>query len=87
MRHQVSSRQLALWPRHEISEVWAPTGIYHPPPASTEVQETAETRSDSASITALTRATGTCGQVGRGSRRHGRGGVAAGRRVHAVDLV
>jgi hypothetical protein len=30
MRHHASVNQLVLWPRHEISEAWAPTGIVHP---------------------------------------------------------
>ncbi len=95
MRHPVSSRQLVLWPRHEISEVWAPTGIYHPPPVpevdtgerGATVDETDDGTDSAPIVTALTRATGTCGQVGRGSGRRARRGVAAARRVSTGDLV
>lgn len=31
MRHHVSPNQLALWPYHQLSPAWAPTGIRHPP--------------------------------------------------------
>lgn len=27
MRHAVSPNQLVLWPHHELTEAWAPTGI------------------------------------------------------------
>jgi hypothetical protein len=95
MRHQVSSRQLVLWPRHEISEVWAPSGICHPPPepvvdtgdSGDTVDETEHGTGPAPVVTALTRDTGTCGQVGRGTRRRARGGVSAGRRMSALDLV
>lgn len=93
MRHPISPRQLVLWPRHEISEVWAPTGIRHPPPEvdtgdSGDTVDEADHGTDLIPIvTALTRATGTCGQVGRSSRRRGRGAPATGRRMYAVDLV
>jgi hypothetical protein len=46
MRHSVSRHQLVLWPRHEITELWAPTGITNSPLTAeddhTEGQEDAE---------------------------------------------
>lgn len=32
MRHATSPNQLVLWPHHELTETWAPTGILLPPP-------------------------------------------------------
>jgi hypothetical protein len=31
MRHHISTNQLVIWPRHELTQTWAPTGIVHPP--------------------------------------------------------
>ena len=36
MRHAVSVNQLVIWPRHEITQAWAPTGILHSPQNGTE---------------------------------------------------
>ena len=30
MRHQISPNQTVLWPHHELTEAWAPTGIRPP---------------------------------------------------------
>jgi hypothetical protein len=38
MRHHVSPNQLALWPHHELTEAWAPTGILHPSKAAPPVR-------------------------------------------------
>jgi hypothetical protein len=35
MRHHVSTNQLVLWPHHELTEAWAPTGIRYPPQTPT----------------------------------------------------
>jgi hypothetical protein len=37
MRHVVSTNQLVLWPHHELTQAWAPTGILHPPQKGTEI--------------------------------------------------
>jgi hypothetical protein len=45
MRHAVSVNQLVLWPRHEISEAWAPTGIkYLPQPDDATTEPTTPER-------------------------------------------
>ena len=31
MRHPVSPNQIVLWPHHDLTQAWAPTGILHPP--------------------------------------------------------
>jgi len=31
MRHRVSPNQMIMWPHHELTQAWAPTGILHPP--------------------------------------------------------
>jgi hypothetical protein len=31
MRHLVSPNQLVIWPHHELTQAWAPTGILNPP--------------------------------------------------------
>lgn len=48
MRHHVSTNQLVLWPRHEISEAWAPSGIMHPSQAGDCPRDAAQ---DSDSVT------------------------------------
>lgn len=40
MRHAISPNQLVLWPHHELTDAWAPTGILLPSPRST--QQTAD---------------------------------------------
>lgn len=36
MRHAISPNQLVLWPHHELTDAWKPTGILlSPPPRST----------------------------------------------------
>jgi hypothetical protein len=32
MRHPISPNQLVMWPHHELTQTWAPTGILNPPP-------------------------------------------------------
>jgi len=32
MRHAISPNQLVLWPHHELTQAWTPTGILLPPP-------------------------------------------------------
>jgi hypothetical protein len=39
MRHHVSTDQLVLWPHHELTEAWAPTGILYPPKADSPVSD------------------------------------------------
>ena len=47
MRRQISPNQTVLWPHHELTEAWAPTGIRHPAQTCHSPQQTA-TKNDRA---------------------------------------
>lgn len=86
MRHAISPNQLVLWPHHELTDAWKPTGILLPPRstqrmASKDGQVTAgrrtrtnggQSRRTDRTTSSLTALTGTAGvcSLVRLSSRH-----------------